>query len=149
MINRPGKVLLFTFKKETGFFVSQEPRSCSLDFHLSIWILALSHGFHPLKGKNPTEDWGRGCLNSGLLRNESQVARGLSGKILFFSNWVASITSMIDSVTSSYPSSCIIDVFYIFIILSSSSMGLQQTTEPSARAALVMVLQRFKVSRSY
>ena len=44
-------------------------------------------------------------------------------KILFFSNWVASITSMIHSVTSSYPSSCIIHGFYIFIILSSSFHG--------------------------
>ena len=69
----------------------------------------------------------RGHPNRWMVRLRFSLA---PGKILFFSNWVASITSMIHSVASSYPSSCVVDVFYIFIILSSSSMGLQQTTEP-------------------
>ena len=47
----PESCCCLHLRKRLVSFVSQQPRSCSLDFHLSIWILTSSQGFLSLKGK--------------------------------------------------------------------------------------------------
>ena len=157
----PESCCCLHLRKRLVSFVSQEARSCSLDFHLTS---AHPRAFTSSKGKALGRlamrlfefgaPWsGRSRLLSHTNTTEKKASGVVlltyrppkgkwsdyvhtGGNILLFPNWVASITSMIHSITSSYPSSCIIDVFYIFIILSSSSMDLQQTTEPNQSSPL-------------
>ena len=145
----PESCCCLHLRKRLVSFVSQEPRSCSLDFHLSIWVLTSSQSFHLLKGKAfgrlgmrlfEFGAPGRSRLPSHTYATEKKAIRcsvnwrqygGVvlltyrppkgkwsdyvqpAGNILLFSNWVPSITSMILSITPSYPSSCIKCFWYI------------------------------------
>ena len=145
----PESCCCLHLRKRLVSFVSQEARSCSLDF-----LLTSSQSFHPAsKGKalgrlgmrlfefgapwsgrsrllshtNATEKKAIRCsvkTTGGVVLLTYRPPKGkwsdyvqTAGNVLLFSNWVASITSMIHSITSSFPSSCIIDVFYIFIVI--------------------------------
>ena len=48
----PESCCCLHLRKRLVSFVTQEPRSCSLDFHLSIRVLTSSQSFHLLKGKD-------------------------------------------------------------------------------------------------